>query len=107
MINWTEEDVNFIVKSIVVPCFESFLEGQLKLDEQSIEMYMKMIDSVSDKISERIRAVEYDRYRDRSFFMAFLSQTHGISQETMTSNYNNYCKEYDKLNKHLLEASNK
>ena len=107
MINWTEEDVKFITKAIVLPCFESFLGEQLKLDEQSIEMYMKMIDSVSDKISERIREVEYDRYRDRSFFMSFLSQMHGISLDTMTENYNSYCNEYDKLNKHLLEASNK
>lgn len=103
MIAWTEEDVNFITEKIVFPCFEAYTKEIAKIDDKSHEMYMKMANSITDKIAERIRKVEYNNARDRNFFLALIGNEHRISQEVMEATYDNYCDEFDKLNKHLLD----
>lgn len=103
MIAWTEEDVNFITEKIVFPCFEVYTKELAKIDDKSHKIYMKMADSITDKIAERIRKCDYDYVRDRKFFMAFMCDRFGIPRNVMQMTYDSYCDEFDKLNKHLLD----
>lgn len=98
MINWTEEDVKFVINTMVIPCVEEVIKQNIKLDETSHEAYMKMFNHVAD----RIRELDYERQRDKSYFIAFLSDVTRFPQKNIQECYDTYCKEYDKLNKHLL-----
>lgn len=103
MVNWTQEDVEFITRHIVVPCFEEFMKAELDFNKNSMDTCGKMIDMTVEEIGKRLRECEYNMYRDRSYFLAFLSQTNGFTQSSLQETYKHYCEEYDKLNKHLLD----
>ena len=98
MINLTEDDVEFIVSNIVTPCFEAYINKDLEFKDKYHDTYERLFNVLAD----RIRQNTYEMARDRSFFLAFLGQ-HGYTREQVLKTYDNYCEEYDKLNKHLLD----
>lgn len=99
MINWTEEDVEFVVKNIIMPCFESYINQDLKFKDMYHDSYERLFNTLAD----RIRDLNYEAAKNKSFFLEFLRHTNGFSHEYIMDVYDTYCKEYDKLNKHLLE----
>ena len=104
MIAWTEDDVKFIIKNILNPMFEGYAQAHKEVNDISHETYMKVLDTMAT----RIRDLDYERHRDKDFFLAYLGQSQMYSsKEILERAYENYCKEYDKLNKHLLNAETK
>lgn len=104
MIAWTEEDVKFIINNILNPMFEGYAQAHKEVNDISHETYMKVLDTMAT----RIRDLDYERHRDKDFFLAYLGQSQMYSsKEILERAYENYCKEYDKLNKHLLNAETK
>ena len=99
MINWTEEDVEFVVKNIVLPCFETYINQDLKFNDMYHDSYERLFKFMSNEIAKNA----YETSKNRSFFLAFLGQQHGYTLEQMRETYDRYCDEYDKLNKHLLD----
>ena len=99
MMNWTEEDVEFVVKSIIMPCFEEYINQDLKFKDMYHDSYERLFKFMSSEITK----CAYETSKNRSFFLAFLGQMHGIPLEKMRESYDKYCEEYDKLNKHLLD----
>lgn len=99
MINWTEEDVEFIVNNIVAPCFEAYINKDLEFKDKYHDTYERLFKFMSDEIAK----CAYETAKNRSFFLAFLGQKHGYTLEQMRDTYGQYCAEYDKLNKHLLD----
>ena len=101
MLNWTEEDVEFIVKHIINPCFDEFTNELIKLDEMTTESNHK----TSMMLAERIRELDYEKMRDRAFFLSYLGKLDRLFD--VNKIYKNFCEEYDKHNKHLLDTKSK
>jgi hypothetical protein len=100
MINWTEEDVKFVMNSMIIPCVEELM----KFNDISHESYSKMLHMMAN----RIRELDYERQRDKSFFLSFLGKIQMYSSEDIVRRaYDIYCEKYDKLNKHLLNNDKK
>lgn len=99
MINWTEEDVEFITNNIIAPCFKVYMEKDLEFRDKYHDSYERLFKLLSSEIAKNA----YEASKNRSFFLAFLGQKHGYTLEQMRETYNKYCEEYDRLNKHLLD----
>lgn len=103
MLNWTQEDVEFIVNNIITPCltpcFEELAKETIKLDEMTTESNHK----TSMMLAERIRELDYEKMRDRAFFLSYLGKLDRLYD--VNKIYKNFCEEYDKHNKHLLNGS--
>ena len=99
MINWTEEDVKFIAENIVTPCMQALVDVGLKHDDLSYESYKKIF----DVLAHRIRELDYERQKDKSFFLQLCGSMHHYPLSVMQDEYNRYCEAYDRLNKHLLD----
>ena len=99
MINWTEEDVEYICTNILQPVLEVTIKGianeQIKLDE--------ITDRILDSIGDAIHEIRYEQERDRRFYKAMFTQL--LLKNTMLTPaaydefYKNWCNEFDKLNK--------
>ena len=100
MLNWAEEDVKFVVEELIVPVLEEHDKIQEETDKILSDSYMKMF----DMIATRIRELDYDRTRDRTFFLSYLGKLDRIYD--VNKIYKGFCEEYDKHNKHLLEETN-
>jgi hypothetical protein len=100
MLNWTKEDVEFIINNIltpcITPCFEKIAEENMKLDEITTEANQKIF----MMLAERIRELDYEKMRDRAFFLSYLSKLDRLYD--VNKIYKEFCEEYDKHNKHLL-----
>ena len=105
MLNWTEEDVNFVAEKIMVPLLVPYTEllanEMAKLDEMSDEINSKVFNIVAD----RIREIDYEKNRDRTFFLSYLGKLDRLFD--VNKIYKNFCEEYDKHNKHLLDTKSK
>ena len=99
MINWTEEDVAFICKNIVLPAImeatKAISDNEEKLQEISQESYKKIFTVITDRLNQ----LDYEQERDRRFFLQLYSQHAYINYEKMQDVYKNWCEEFDKLNK--------
>lgn len=99
MINWTEEDVEYICTNILQPVLEATIKGianeQAKLDE--------VTDRILDSIGDAIHEIRYEQERDRRFYKAMFTQL--LLKNTMLTPaaydefYKNWCNEFDRLNK--------
>lgn len=99
MINWTEEDVEYICTNILQLVLEVTIKGvaneQAKLDE--------VTDRILDSIGDAIHEIRYEQERDRRFYKAMFTQL--LLKNTMLTPaaydefYKNWCNEFDKLNK--------
>lgn len=98
MLNWTEEDVKFITNSLLTPCLAMLVKETVKLDESTKDLLSKSIDLVA----QRIRELDYEHQRDKRFFLAYLGKLDRLYDVNKV--YENFCEEYDKLNKHLLKV---
>ncbi len=99
MINWTEEDVEYICTNILQPVLDVVIQGVA--DEQG------KLDKITDKmlrsIGDAIHDIRYEQERDRRFYKAMFTQL--LLKNTMLTPtaydefYKNWCEEFDKLNK--------
>lgn len=98
MIKWTEEDIKFVIDELIVPVFKQYIEVQQETDGMIHESYMKTL----DKMATRIREIDYERTRDRVFFMSYIGRLDRLHDVKKV--YKDFCDEYDKHNKHLLNV---
>ena len=102
MINWTEEDVEFICTNILKPVFEEIIKGiageQGKLDE--------ITDGLLKSIGDAIQEIRYEQERDRRFYKVMFSEALIRNQLFTPAGYDEFyktwCEEFDKLNKEKL-----
>lgn len=98
MLKWTEEDVKFVVKELLVPVLEEHDKIQDEADKILYDSYSKLF----DLMATRIRELDYDRMRDRAFFLSYLGKLDRLYD--VNKIYKEFCEEYDKHNKHLLNV---
>lgn len=99
MINWTEEDVEYICTNILQPVLEVTIKGIAEEQEKSDEITDRVLHSISSAIHD----IRYEQERDRRFYKAMFTQL--LLNNTMLTSaaydefYKNWCNEFDKLNK--------
>ena len=105
MINWTEEDVEYICTNILQPVLEATIQGIA--DEQA--KLEAITDRVFDSIGDAICDIRYKQERDRIFYKAMFTQL--LLKNTMLTPaaydefYKNWCAEFDRLNKEKKDAT--
>lgn len=102
MLNWTQEDIDYLNEVMFNPFAKVFAQEMAKQDDKSFEVYKKMLTSVVNAISARIRKLDYNANRDRMFFMTLICNELKLDRESLDNLYKEYCEQFDKLNKHLL-----
>ena len=99
MINWTEEDVEFLYKYLLPPFGDEMAKALDEYDKVNAEVLEKLSDALLKKISE----IRYEQLRDRSFYKAmftqFSRQNMLLSPDSYDEAYRVWCEEFDKLNK--------
>lgn len=93
MIEWTEEDIKFIMNGIINPVTEELL----KRDEQTD----KTIEGICEIILKHFNKERYDRMRNDAFFLQYLKPLY--PNVDINKLYEDYCVKFDERNKHLLE----
>lgn len=79
--------------------------SEVKEDEhKSIEL---IVQSITDVLTKRMNEIEYNQIRDRKFFIRNLCSDGYFTVTELTSYYNNWCAEFDKLNKGVLDDVSK
>ena len=95
MINWTEEDVKFIVEFIVMPIAKEIMETNDRIDKSHEESYGRIFDAIIDRLNE----VTYKGGRDVAFILDLIAKHEHIDRNSLYNVYNEYCYQYDKLHK--------
>lgn len=99
MINWTEEDIEYLCMNILYPALEETAKGIVAEQEKLDEITDRMINAIGDAIKD----IRYKQERDRRFYKAMFTQL--LLKNTMLTPaaydefYQNWCAEFDKLNK--------
>lgn len=99
MINWTEEDIEYLCMNILYPVLEETIKGIAAEQEKLDAITDRMIHMNGDAISD----IRYKMERDRRFYKAMFTQL--LLKNTMLTPaaydefYQNWCAEFDKLNK--------
>ena len=95
MINWTEEDVEYICTNILRPVLEETVKGiaaeQGKLDDITDMTISKICDAISD--------IRYEMMRDGRFFLGFIAEYTHMNKDALYDGYRQWCEEFDRLNK--------
>ena len=107
MLNWTEEDVEFICKNIVLPAItetaKAISENEEKLQEIQHESYSKIFKTIADRLNQ----LSYEQERDRRFYKMMLTdiklKNQLITPAGYDAFYKSWCEEFDKLNKEKLK----
>lgn len=73
-------------------------EAQIAQDEISFNSLKETIGIVADQIN----SLKYNQIRDMRFCLAFLSQISHISENVVNKAYDNWCIDWDRLNKEKL-----
>lgn len=97
--NFTEEDIQFITKSVVIPSLEESFKLITTMQENQFEMLMKSNTLIVDSLSQKINKLKIENLRNMSFIKAVLF-TNNLSNETC---YKTYIEEWDRLNKTLID----
>ena len=95
MINWTEEDVEYICTNILQPVLEVTIKGIAEEQGKLDDITDRMISSIGNAISE----IKYEMVRDRRFILGFLSEYTHIKKDVIYDLYKSWCAEFDRLNK--------
>lgn len=90
-----EESAQFVTYGDLMKIMEELGQAMQKLEEYRDEDMMKSLETVFDAITD----IEYKRVRDVRFFISMLAQMNHTSYDKWVGRYNNWCEEYDKLNK--------
>lgn len=93
---FTDEQVEFIVKEIMAPCMQEQMKAITEAQDYFTE---KMCDSIVTSLANEIAKINYENQKNMSFIKAVLT----LNKFSDNEHYQNYCKEYDRLNKHLLD----
>lgn len=99
MINWTEEDIEYLCMNILYPVLEETVKGIAAEQEKLDATTDRMISAIGDAIHN----LRYEQERDRRFYKAMFTQL--LLKNTMLTPaaydefYQNWCAEFDKLNK--------
>jgi hypothetical protein len=99
MIDWTEEDIEYICTNILQPAFEVTIKGIAEEQDKSDQITDRLLSSIGDAISD----IRYEQERDRRFYKAMFTQL--LLKNTMLTPaaydefYKSWCEEFDKLNK--------
>ena len=91
MINWTEEDVNFVCNTMIVPAMErmmQFVNTAYDSNHKSIEALVNTFDKIS-----------YQHTREIAFLKAIVTQYCHLDPEKLQVAREEYIKQYDELNK--------
>ena len=72
MLNWTEEDIEYLSNVMFKPYTEALAEQMDEHDDMSYEVCKKMILQMADLVKVRIKELNYNETRDRMFFMTLL-----------------------------------
>lgn len=99
MINWTEEDVEFICKNIVLPAImeatKAISENEEKLQEIEQSSYKKIFNAITNRLNQ----LDYEQERDRRFYKVMFTQVFDKNAIAYDNFYKSWCEEFDKLNK--------
>lgn len=99
MINWTEEDVEYICTNILQPVLEATIKG---ISEEQVK-FDAITDRLLDSIGDAICDIRYKQERDRRFYKMMFSEM--LIKNTLFTPagydefYKSWCEEFDKLNK--------
>ena len=94
MINWTEEDVNFVCNTMIVPAMErmiQFVNTAYDSNHKSIEALVNAFDKIS-----------YQHTREIAFLKAIIVQYCHLDPEKLAAAHEEYIKQYDELSKEVL-----
>lgn len=95
MINWTEEDVEFICKNLLAPMSEELVKVFNSRDKLESEALDKVFSVVTDQLKE----IKYEQERDRRFYKVMFTQVFDKNARAYDDFYKSWCEEFDKLNK--------
>jgi len=95
MINWTEEDVEYLCMNILYPVLEETVKGIVAEQEKLDSITDRMINAIGDAIQD----IRYKQERDRRFYKAMFTQLLRLTPAAYDEFYQNWCAEIDKLNK--------
>lgn len=99
MINWTQEDIEFISMNIVAPALVETIKGVAKEQEKLDEI----TDRILKSIGNAIREIRYEQERDRRFHKAMFSdmvlRNTLFTPDNYDDFYKKWCEKFDELNK--------
>jgi hypothetical protein len=95
MINWTEEDVEYICTNILKPALEATVSGIAKEQGELEKITNRMLKSIGDAIYD----IRYEQERDRRFYKAMFTQVFDKNEAAYDEFYKSWCEEFDRLNK--------
>lgn len=99
MIDWTEEDIKFLCKNVMIPMGEEIA----KIMEEHDKINTKSLEKVFDIIINQIKEIRYEQERDRRFYKTMFSEALIRNQLFTPAGYDafykSWCEEFDKLNK--------
>ena len=102
MLNWTEEDIEYLSNVMLKPYTEALAEQMSEYDDKSYDICEKMILQMADLVKVRIKELNYNETRDRMFFMTLLCNQFEFDKDMLDNVYKEYCENFDALNKHLI-----
>lgn len=102
MLNWTEEDIEYLSNVMLKPYTKELTEEMAEYDNKSYEICEKMILQMADLVKVRIKELNYNETRDRMFFMTLLCNQFEFDKDVLDNVYKEYCENFDALNKHLI-----
>lgn len=95
MINWTEEDINYIAENMIKPVIQQIAQEVASAEEAQNELTNRMFSAVGDAIAD----IRYEMMRDRRFFLGFVAEYAHLNKEALYEGHKKWCDEFDKLNK--------
>ena len=110
---WTMEGMYLTEEERNTPVHFRDLEVIIKMMEESekeiFEYFDKKIvvtfDNVIDALSDRFLSMSYQHERLEQFTLSYISRMNRIDKEAVEDEYKRWCREFDNLNKHLLEGN--
>ena len=102
MLNWTEEDIEYLSNVMLKPYTKALTEEMSEYDDKSYDICEKTILQMADLVKVRITELNYNETRDRMFFMTLLCNQFEFDKDVLDNVYKEYCENFDALNKHLI-----
>ena len=94
MINWTEEDVQFVFDNMVMPAMEQVV--------QLIEISNDSNDRIIESLTNALNKVNYQQSREISFLKAIITKYCHLDPDKLNVAREEYFKQFDELNKERM-----
>lgn len=94
MINWTEEDVQFVFDNMVMPAMEQVV--------QLIESSNDSNDRIFESLTKALDKVNYQQIREISFLKTIIIKYCHLDPDKLNVAREEYFKQFDELNKEKI-----